>query len=87
MGQNPHILFVEHFFDGEELLVGKKNCSVSSTTESALQLFRFLQSVPFHFLGQQMRFLHLVGVQLELLFDYISNTFLIDLKIPSHFSL
>lgn len=58
---------------------------MSSTTESALQLFRSLQPVPFHFIGQQMHFLHLVGVQLELLFDYISNTFLIDLKIPSHF--
>jgi hypothetical protein len=34
-----------------------------------------------------MRFLHLVGVHFELLFDNISNTFLVDPNVQCHFSL
>ncbi len=62
MSQNPHVLFVEDFFNCEKILVEKKYCSMSSTTESALQVFRFFSSVPLNFFGEQMRFLYLVGV-------------------------
>jgi hypothetical protein len=62
MSQNPHVLFVEDFFNCEKIFVEKEYCSMSSATESALQVFRFFSSVPMNFFGEQMRFMHLVGV-------------------------